>query len=176
LRSLGARYIEKFGFKFLIFAQGRSGRELLDALKTRMDYSQESEIRNAKEALWSIALKRINESPIDDVLGSIANKVIKHKVTGAQIAVTDGRKIQNISVGDAVRGQLPVTRATLFELASLSKTVASAFAMEFFAARGVGLDTPVNYLFAEAKTMFRLKSELDSSWADAVTVAQLMSH
>jgi allantoicase/malate synthase/CubicO group peptidase (beta-lactamase class C family) len=177
LRDIGLKYRDKFGFKFLVFAQGRSGKDLLDALKTRILNSKETEIKNAQDALWSIALKRMNESPVDSVFSDLSEIAKKYKVTGSQVAVTDGRDIQPICWGDAVRGQSPVNEHTLFELASLSKTLASAFAMEFFAERGIRSDASVNKLFAEAKSKFRLKSlKGDSSWADAVSVQHLMSH
>lgn len=177
LRVLGAKYLEKFGHKFLIFAQGRSGNELLEALKNRMQNSGELERQNAVEALWSIALKRMNEKPRESVVSQIFDCARKHSVNGAQIAVTSGKVIQPINVGEARRGELPVKTTTLFELASLSKTLASAFAMEFFAARGISIDSPVNEVFSKAGAAFRLKSEeSDASWADQVTISHLMSH
>ncbi|RYG44256.1 MAG: OHCU decarboxylase, partial [Chitinophagaceae bacterium] len=47
--------------KFLISAVGKSGTELLTALKTRINNSEAQEIEHAKEALLEITLKRMKQ-------------------------------------------------------------------------------------------------------------------
>jgi allantoicase len=95
----------------------------------------------------------------------------KHKVNAAQISIsTSDFNIQDLAFGAGTK--------TWFELASLSKTVASAFAIEYFAKKKISLNTKVNTLFEKSKSTFRLKSANGSpaDWADKVTLAQLMSH
>jgi allantoicase len=61
---------------------------------------------------------------------------------------------------------------TLFELASLSKTVASAFAIEYFTQKRISLQTSVNQLLSQTQSTFRLTGP----WGDSVTLAHLMNH
>jgi allantoicase/CubicO group peptidase (beta-lactamase class C family) len=169
-------YQEKFGFKFLVSAKGKSAAELLAILRQRADNAPQQELFNANQALWDIAAKRIADAPLDHMTHSFQALAKRFDVTGAQIAATDGKNIGTICVGDACRGQKPVTNTTLFEIASLSKSIATAFAMEYFAAQGISFDTPVNSLFAKTSSQFRLRSEKHTGWGDRVTLAHLVSH
>ena len=178
LLALGRTYRERFGFKFLIAAKGRSGSELLDALKERMNHTQSEEIENAREALWQITKGRLQSAPLDTVQRDLADALAKHGVHGASISITqDGKHIQELQFGhrDALN---PVTRQTLFEIASLSKSIGTCFAMEYFRLSQTPLSTPVNTLFGKTASTFRIRS-LDANhpeWADQVTIAHLLSH
>lgn len=176
LVELGARYLQTFGFKFLVSARGKPPAELLTLLQARLENPRTVEIENAKEALWQIAQARIAAEPPDDVATELDALRERHGIAGVQLAVCRRSPPQTLCSGEAVRGQHKVSEDTLFELASLSKTVATAFALEFFAARGIALSQSVNALFAAAGSSFRLQSAGDPAWADAVTVAQLMNH
>ena len=178
LLALGRKYRERFGFKFLIAAKGRSGAELLGALKERMNHAQSEEIENAREALWQITKGRLESQPIDTVQRELTDALAKHAVKGASISVMqDGKHLQELQFGnrDALH---PVTGQTLFEIASLSKCIGACFAMEYFRIAGTSLCTPVNTLFAKSASTFRIRS-LDVNhpeWADQVTIAHLISH
>ena len=176
LRDLGKTYRDKFGFKFLVSAKGKSATELLDVLNQRIKRTPAEELTSAKEALWLITAKRMGDEPLDHVKQDIANLLKGHDIAGAQIAIATAQGVQGLEFGEAVKGKTPVSNVTLFELASLSKTIASAFALEFFQSKGIELTTSVNQLFADAKSAFRLTSTVDKAFADEVTVAQLMSH
>jgi allantoicase len=176
LRALAAQYLAKFGFKFLVSAKGKSAEELLAILHIRFDNDRDTEISNAKTALWLITLKRIKDHPLDSVLDRLTKLAETHHIAGAQIAISNAFGSQCVNIGEAVKGQGAVQSSTLFELASLSKTIASAFAMEFFAKAGISLDDRVNALFSKTKSQFRLQSSGGSVWADHVTVADLMRH
>lgn len=176
LRDLGQKYRETFGFKFLVSAQGKSAAELLDILKVRIKRSPAEELDAAREALWLITAKRIKEDPSDSVKDDIADLLKAHRICGAQIAVANPSGIQGLEFGFATSDKLAVTESSFFELASLSKSMASAFAMEFFRSRDIDLETPVNQLFAGAKSGFRLRSSVDPAFADQVKVGQLMNH
>ncbi|NBX25553.1 MAG: hypothetical protein EBQ99_05820, partial [Planctomycetes bacterium] len=178
LRDLGGRYREKFGFKFLIAAKGRSGQEMLAALKTRLQGTPQQELQHAREALWSIARQRLTAFGADGVIDRVHETCARHGVRGLSASVTvAGGEPQSIVFGEREPGQ-PVTPATAFEIASLSKTIGSCFAMEHFRASGVPLEAPVQPLLADSDSVFRLRS-LDAAhpgWADAVQVAHLMRH
>lgn len=169
-------YREKFGFKFLISAKGKTGREILAILKERFNNSRDVELNNARLALWEITKKRIDERPIDSVAQEVSKLLEKHQVHGAQIAVGSHEGCQTLTMGHLSAGGPPVTFQSVFELASLSKTVATAFAFDFFERHKISMDDSVNHLLAKVKSSFRLKSAGDPSWADEVQVRHLVSH
>lgn len=176
LRTLGAAYRERFGFKFLISAKGKTGSEMLQALKSRMANDRETEIANAREALWQITEKRLRSHPIDGLQAEIEALRKKYEVTGVALAIARDGAIQSLPMGHAAKGGEPVHARTLFEIASLSKTVASAFALEYFRAKSIPLATPVNALLATTASAFRIVSGPQKEWADKVTLQDLMSH
>ncbi len=165
LRTEGAAYKKKFGVKFLVSAQGKSGKEMLTILQQRMNNSAAEELVHARTALWEIALKRMKTLPQpQERLHEIFKK---HNIRNAQIALTNahGQQVINLGAGTAA--------SMLFEVASLSKTVASAFACEYFAGKKITLHTSVNQLLSKTKSNFRLRP---AEWGDKVTLAHLMSH
>lgn len=177
LLALGEEYRKKFGMKFLVSAQGRTGTELLAALKARLLNSPAQELENARLALWEITRKRLATIRIG-LRTELEGLLAKHQVRGAQIALTrDNTFIETIALGEA-REKTPVTPATRFEAASLSKPVAAAFACEYFRTQSIPLSTSVNALLAQTKSRFRLKSAdgQPAEWADRVTVAHLLRH
>lgn len=181
LRALGAKYRAKFGFKFLIAAQGRFGSELLEALRPRLNGSLEAEIANAREALWQITKNRVQSQSIDHVESEIAAAMAKHGVSGASVCVMDeGCSIQQLDFGTQGGRDLvtPVIPPSRFEIASLSKCVGTCFAMEFFRRAGISLSTAVNALLAKTSSIYRVRS-LDGDhpeWADEVSIEHLLSH
>lgn len=59
LRELNKAYEEKFGYIFIISANGRSAHSILDALKARMGNSPDVEIRIAAEQQLEISHLRL---------------------------------------------------------------------------------------------------------------------
>jgi len=105
----------------------------------------------------------------------------KHKVAGVQVSVLlPGGEAADICVGAANKAaNEPVEPGTIFEVASLSKTVAAAFALEFFAAKGIPMTTPVNTVLEKhCKTDFRIRSapDCDPSWAQELQLVHLIDH
>lgn len=166
LLEQGEAYRKKFGFKFLISAKGKSATELSAALHARMNNSPAQEIENARRALWEISEKRMTGG---------FRLALPKGLAGAAVAINYHHHTQVVNLGESVRGSAPVTDSTLFEIASLSKTFASAMALEYFRAQGIPLSTPVNELFARTSSPFRLKSP-NQGWAESVTVEHLLSH
>ncbi|MDO9183344.1 MAG: aldolase/citrate lyase family protein [Bacteriovorax sp.] len=179
LGKLGHQYREKFGMKFLVSAKDKSGSEILVILKNRINNSHDQEILHAKEELWKITNKRMTEAPLNSLNIILSNIFKKHNITGAMASISTGENIlQTICFGESVKAQKSVNPKTWFEMASLSKTIASAFALEYFAKNKIALNTTVNSLFEKTNSKFRIKSSNPdhTSWANEVTLADLMSH
>lgn len=105
-----------------------------------------------------------------------------YAVAGLSIAVLkpggDGRietQVAGLSCRDP---ELPMFDSTWLEIASLSKTFAAAFMLEYFTSRGISEDAPVNPLLREAGSTFELKAAEGQprEWAEQVTLAQLVNH
>ncbi|WP_176737099.1 serine hydrolase [Oligoflexus tunisiensis] len=164
LQRLGQEYKRKFGIKFLVSAQGKSGQDLLGILQERIHNSQDVELDHARTALWEIARKRFLSSPLAERLDLFPRLKSRHRIAAAMISLMTPDSQQDIALDTAAE--------TWFEVASLSKSVASAFALEYFAKKGISIHTPVNQLFATTDSDFRLQG----SWGDQVTLAHLMNH
>ncbi|MBC7429840.1 MAG: serine hydrolase [Bacteriovorax sp.] len=155
------KYLEKFGMKFLVSAKGKSGEELLGILKIRINNSEAQELDNARTALFEITKKRVLELPLNSLNEKIQQSLVKHKIKGAMIAIATP-DVQAVCLGDS-------TPATWFELASLSKTFCSAFAIEYFTKKNIPIETSVNEVLKNTKSIFRLKD-------DKVQIKHLMNH
>jgi len=170
LRSKGNEYLSKFGVKFLVSAKGKSGKELLHIMNNRIDNSSEQELVNTREALWEITRKRLVEEPADSLLDRLDELRGKHGVTGASFCING----QTICLGFGNRpGKKPISPSTLFEIASLSKTIGSAFAIEYFSKLAISLDTPVNEVLGRTDSTFRIR---DKTHGEKVLLRHLMSH
>lgn len=157
LRSLGHEYLNKFGMKFLVSAAGKSGEELLSILKQRMNNPESTELENAKEALWQITIKRMKAHPLNSLFQDLESAFNKHQIHSAQVTVITPNGHQTNAFGGA-------SITTWFEMASLSKSVASAFAIEFFKKKNISLNCSVNDFLP------------DLGLDPKVTIAHLMSH
>ncbi|KAH8066258.1 beta-lactamase [Aureococcus anophagefferens] len=118
------------------------------------------------------------EDKVEALLGT-------YGVAGVSAAVlapdgSGGAVVRPVVGGLASRARRePVAPGTLFQIASLSKPVATAFAIDFFEARGACFETAtVNGLLAACGSPFRLRSAAGAprAWAEAVTLAQLVDH
>lgn len=157
LQSFGKTYLDKFGMKFLMSAAGKSGSEMLALLKERLNNSEEKELENAKEALWQITQKRMKQHPLNNLKENLDAAFKKHGIHDAQITImTASHDHQSLSFGKA-------SKTTWFEMASLSKSVASAFALEYFKKKKISLDSFVNDYLPELHL-------------PGVTISHLMSH
>lgn len=158
LREWGFKYLDKFHMKFLVSAAGKTGSDLLAVLKERINNSEEVEIQNAREALWQITQKRMKAHPLNSLYSNLEKAFSKQGISDAQITImTSSHDHQTLAFGKA-------KKTTWFEMASLSKSVASAFALEFFKKKNISLNSSVNALIPELG--------LD----EKVKISHLMSH
>jgi malate synthase len=169
LQDLGHDYLKKFGFKFLISAKGKSGSELLVALKERLTRSFEQELAEARTALWEITLKRFLANPLDTVQNDIERLVKKHQMPGVSLAVNGFNFTQTLCFGEASVGQTPVSEKIAFQIASLSKPLASCFALDYFRRHKISLKTSVDSLLEKLQSPFRIGD-------DRVTLKHLLEH
>lgn len=102
-------------------------------------------------------------------------------VPGVSVALINNETIEAFAVGYAqMSSKTPLETDHILECASLSKTVASAFAIQYFANKGIQLSTSVNEVLAMVKSPWRIQvapnSSLAPSVADEVTLSMLMNH
>jgi len=118
--------------------------------------------------------------PLTDLEAELA----KFNVSGVSIALlvaSGGDAVihtQTAGVADRT-SSTPMFDSTWLQIASLSKTIAAAFACEYFETRGLPMHTtPVNPLLREAGSTFQLKSAPGHppEWADKVMLAHLLDH
>ncbi len=62
LDELNRRYEERFGFRFVVFVNGRPKRELVPILEARLERTREQELATALDELVSIAESRWRHS------------------------------------------------------------------------------------------------------------------
>ena len=183
LREMGKAYLEKFGFKFLISAMGKSGEEILFNLRDRINRSFDEELSEAKNALFEISKKRLkspsyhtyegensilNTSEFSDFLSSQLNQ---SGVKGISIAISDNGQIQTIAEGFRDK-ENPVTDKTAFQIASLSKSMATAFALKVFENKNISIDQSVNRLLNELGSSIQFSGQ----WASQLYVRHLLNH
>ena len=58
LAGLNAEYERRFGFRFVVFVNGRPRREIVPVLRARMQRSREEELQTAVDELVQIAINR----------------------------------------------------------------------------------------------------------------------
>ncbi|MEQ1878799.1 MAG: serine hydrolase, partial [Bdellovibrionia bacterium] len=176
LLALGEEYKKKFGIKFLISAKDKGPAEILAALKTRLQSTPSQELDAARFALWEIAKKRHGSQNRNELTAEIQKFLKEFEILGCQISITEKNRERTFCFGDRFKdNHAKVTAKTFFELASLSKTLAAAFAIEYFRKKNIPLSTPVNSLFEKTSSKFRLKSE-KPEWAAKTTLVHLMNH
>ena len=62
LAELNAAYEEKFGFRFVVFVNGRPRREIVPILRERIERSREAELETGVDELVQIAVNRWHTS------------------------------------------------------------------------------------------------------------------
>ena len=71
LLALNREYRERFGFPFLFAVKGSGNRDIIEALRRRIEATPESELREALEQVYRIAWFRLEELRLEEqMLGS----------------------------------------------------------------------------------------------------------
>ena len=165
LYTLCEDYREKFGFKFLMSAAGRSGSEILNELKKRYKNTSSEEVQNAKEALFEITKKRLLQDPPDQFIQNVEEIRKKFNIHSISLALQDKTdSIQQLCFN--------CTPQTYFQFASLSKSVASAMSIEYLKTLGIGLHDKVQDLLLKIKSEIKLCE----TYSDELNISHLMSH
>ncbi len=118
---------------------------------------------------------------------SISSILDKHvDVAGASIAFMVNYDVSTLTAGYArISTDEKMSPSHYLECASLSKTVAAAFAIEYFRGRGISMQSSVNELLRQAGATWTIKAPLganaikhniNSDWPDKVTLAMLVNH
>lgn len=176
IRKLANQYRETFGIKYLVSAKGKSAEELLANLRGRIGNTEVQELDHARQALWEITRKRMTAMP-RRTPATFEALLRKHGIASASIAVCRGNDVHEFVVRNPEHsGAANVDVLTAYQIASLSKTVGSALALELMQKRRISLDSPVQSLLASSGSAYRIVSPDHPEWADRVTVADLMRH
>mmetsp|Transcript_19190 Transcript_19190/g.31239 ORF Transcript_19190/g.31239 Transcript_19190/m.31239 type:complete len:423 (-) Transcript_19190:106-1374(-) len=130
--------------------------------------------------------RKIQQSAKDLIPQDRLREALKrHMVPGVSLAWFRDGKLWTQAAGAAVTegaasapAKKLMTDKTFLEIASLSKTVASAFCIEYFNSKSIKLDKPVNELLTELKADFKLvaKAGAPKEWAGRVLLSHLMDH
>merc|ERR1712086_130320 len=122
------------------------------------------------------------------IYGDFAQLLDKFGVAGLSIGTLHNGVVGSTCSGLAQREDpynactsarsLPMQADTWVQVASLSKTVATAFAMEYLGERGINFDTNVNQLLAKIGSNYRLQpaDRAPASWANEVQLRHLVNH
>ena len=70
LARLNARYEQRFGFRFVVFVNGRSKSQIVPVLRDRLERTRESELRTGIEEFLAISLDRLQRSSDRDAIRS----------------------------------------------------------------------------------------------------------
>ena len=115
---------------------------------------------------------------------TLTDLLAQFNVAGVTVAVlqpngTGDSSVETQTAGLACKeSSTPVTDSTFFQICSLSKPIAAAFALPYFEKAGISMDTPVNTLLEKAGSSFRFKpaAGCPASWADEVNLTHLIDH
>lgn len=103
-------------------------------------------------------------------------------VAGASVAYMVDYDVQSLVAGYArISTDEYMHSSHYMEAASLSKTVAAAFAIEYFRERNIGMHTSANALLKQAGATWFITPPLDAQpssaeWPEEVTLAMLVNH
>lgn len=176
LVTLAANYKERFGFKFLVSAKGKTSADLLKILEERYESTLKQEEERARQALWEITASRLNE---EFLLEPKVSKLLEsYRAKGCLLSLTLPSGYQQDFAFGLAKENYPVTKNTLFQLASLSKPIAACFAIGYFEKKGISLDASVNRLLKQAGSSFQVlsKSKEHKAWEEELSIKDLLSH
>jgi malate synthase len=186
LRNLANEYLKKYGFKFLVSAQGRSASELLTVLKGRLNQPKNIEIENAQQALAHIAWKRFNQLVTEQDSAfpefSIAAKtqalLYRSAVDRLQIAISQKTfsgqlSLVNISQSSFTQASSANTSESFFQIASLSKSVAALLSLKILRQKNHSAETKLQEIKEIPKTWALIRNQ---KGIEEVRIRHLLNH
>lgn len=183
LREKGCDYQTKFGFKFLVSAREKSPQELLSILESRLPNSLDVEISNAQKALSQIAAQRFSE--IAEQEGDVFPQRAIHRIL-EKIRHSGALREMAVAVSDGVAsGEFLVnsdssfsSRSKVFEVASLSKSVAGILALFIFDKYGWSAETLFSEIESAPKTRKLLENlpSVDPKCFSQLRLRHLLNH
>lgn len=78
LNGANIEYEVRFGFTFIVFASGKTGKEMLGLLEDRLENSVEDEIRIAMGEQWKITLLRLKKMLVEVAFPEERSQVTTH--------------------------------------------------------------------------------------------------
>ena len=115
-----------------------------------------------------------------ELSGFLSSALKKYSCTGISVAVLHGEAGISCAVAGMKQhqGTEEVTVDTLFQIASLSKTVGTAYALPFLLTKGVRLDTPIKAVLESCESPYRLRANNpnDSAWIEQLQLKHLVNH
>lgn len=127
-------------------------------IRTGLEGGRETSTTQTAHQLWADVQGRLQTNPLNDFHERLLSVFQKHHIHDAQVAFSTGgvrdsgsnggMYLQTVAFGSAKKD-------TWFEMASLSKSVATAFALQYFANKGVSVTTSVDELLSQTKSTFR---------------------
>ena len=122
-------------------------------------------------------------SEMYDCVSTKLSSILKNypDVPGVSVGLVNNYEILGISTGYArLSSGEQISPNHYMQCASLSKTIASVFAFEFFSKRGISMDCSVNYLLEQNRASWRIEvspeSGLSQMSADSVSLMMLLNH
>jgi CubicO group peptidase (beta-lactamase class C family) len=112
----------------------------------------------------------------DDYLNSLLSK---HNVQGLSIARLEGTDVTTLCAGLSNRdSKIPMVPSTWLQQASLSKTIAAAFAVSYYTERGISMSSKVTDVLRRLKSSFQLDVApgVPKSWLEELKLYHLVNH
>jgi hypothetical protein len=128
-----------------------------------------------RELLERVVAETCSKHP--DVAGASVAILSSHTVIAAAHGVATGFA-QALST---TQSTTPLETSTWLEVASLSKTVGTAFALEYLKSQNITVESSVNTVLESCGSSFRLTAPVRAgaageAWADKVLIKHLVNH
>ncbi|MDA8792777.1 aldolase/citrate lyase family protein [Bacteriovoracaceae bacterium] len=143
LLTKGIEYFKKFNFKFLVSAKGKSSPELLELINNRMARGLDEEFLTAKSELFAITDRRVRENSDIDFIHQVEKILEKNSVDSLSFSLSlESGEINSLNF---YQGKVDLKdNKYIYQMASLSKTMATYFCLNFFADKCVSIDSSVS--------------------------------
>jgi malate synthase len=185
LQKAAAEYQEKFGFKFLVFATGKTAPDFLQILSQRIKNTREEEFRAALEAIAQIAIHRAQSLSFTTIDSNRLRQDSPEDVNqeapfplAIGLHYPSGHHARSHSFIQSYYENCKPEE--LFDIASLSKSLGTAFALEVLAEKGHDPVTLLTEVLADLSSDWRLSGDKgksgSSDWFAELRIQDLLRH